>query len=343
MSDTVIFVENLAKRYRIGLAETRQDTLVGAITQWLRRPSYNWRRLRRLTRFAGSDAPDVVWALQNVSFAVTEGEVVGIIGRNGAGKSTLLKILAQITEPTRGEARLRGRVASLLEVGTGFHPELTGRENIYLNGTILLVSHNMAAVRVLCQRTVYLEKGRVIALGSTADVVNTYLANSGSVGQVRQHEAANLSSPLVIEEVHLQKLEQTADGRTAVDVLLTCHAQEVMEFTVEWILNTMMGQPLAFGSPQHLQHENLLAPAGRFTIRLRVEDMPLAIGRYTFDFRLGNLPTRQVYDAFEQAVVFDVETFDPYQKGRGYNGRYGPFHFPDHFWLTSTLTIGTGR
>ncbi|MGD0611158.1 MAG: ABC transporter ATP-binding protein [Anaerolineales bacterium] len=130
---TSIRVEHLSKRYRIGLAPRRYQTLSENITHFLQAPL----RTIRWIQTPHQDAEDTIWALRDVSFDVSEGQVLGIIGRNGAGKSTLLKILSRITEPTEGFVQIRGRVGSLLEVGTGFHPELTGRENIYLNGAIL--------------------------------------------------------------------------------------------------------------------------------------------------------------------------------------------------------------
>lgn len=126
MTTPIIRAREVSKRYRLGALGA--TTFREEINAW-------W---ARLTGAAGATATkDDYWALRDVSFDIAEGDVVGIIGKNGAGKSTLLKILSRITEPTSGEARIRGRVASLLEVGTGFHPELSGRENIYLNGTIL--------------------------------------------------------------------------------------------------------------------------------------------------------------------------------------------------------------
>lgn len=129
MSQPAIEVSGLSKRYVIQ-HESQHDNLRDTMHHSARKL---WRRLRWGTGFEKED----FWALQDVSFSIQPGEVVGIIGRNGAGKSTLLKILSRITEPTSGKVSIRGRVASLLEVGTGFHPELSGRENIFLNGAIL--------------------------------------------------------------------------------------------------------------------------------------------------------------------------------------------------------------
>jgi lipopolysaccharide transport system ATP-binding protein len=262
-----IRVEGLAKQYRIGARtqsafqyESLRESLVASAS----------RGADRLRGFVSGRSPAVeterVWALDGVSFSVEPGEVVGVIGSNGAGKSTLLKILSRITKPTRGWAELRGRVGSLLEVGTGFHPELTGRDNIYLNGailgmrraeiarrfdaivdfsgvstfidtpvkryssgmyvrlafavaahlepeillvdevlavgdaefqkrclgkmhevvrggrTILFVSHNMAAVKALCRRALWLDNGRIAADGPVDAAVDRYLSKGGPVG-----------------------------------------------------------------------------------------------------------------------------------------------------------------
>lgn len=141
MSEIAIQVNNISKLYHLGTVGT--NTLHGDLNRW-------WSRVRGLddpfatiietsgTQISGQEH---IWSLKDISFEVMKGESLGIIGKNGAGKSTLLKLLSRITNPTSGEIRINGRVASLLEVGTGFHPELTGKENIYMNGAILGMTH----------------------------------------------------------------------------------------------------------------------------------------------------------------------------------------------------------
>jgi lipopolysaccharide transport system ATP-binding protein len=130
---TIIHANGLGKRYRIGLAPQRYQTLGDQISKVVSAPLRSIRR----GQTPNLDGEDTIWALRDISFDVEQGQVLGIVGGNGAGKSTMLKLLSRITEPTEGSLTIHGRVGSLLEVGTGFHPELTGRENIYLNGAIL--------------------------------------------------------------------------------------------------------------------------------------------------------------------------------------------------------------
>jgi lipopolysaccharide transport system ATP-binding protein len=139
MSDIAIHVENVAKQYRIGERhryKALRDTLANALYAPVRGAASLFKDRKRASQ-NGNGGDSYFWSLKDVSFDVKQGDAVGIIGRNGAGKSTLLKILSRITKPTKGYIRIHGRVGSLLEVGTGFHPELTGRENIYLNGSII--------------------------------------------------------------------------------------------------------------------------------------------------------------------------------------------------------------
>src|SRR5499426_3430031 len=228
MSDFVITVENLSKSYLVGHQSAKRERYT-ALRDIIAREARNF--VRKGLDFVGGrqivqgDEVEEFWALRDVSFEVKRGEILGIVGRNGAGKSTLLKILSRITEPTKGRVLVRGRVASLLEVGTGFHPELTGRENVFLNGAILGMT----------QREIRKKFDSIIAFAEVEKFLDTPVKrySSGLYVRLAFAVAAHLEPEiLIVDEVLavgdqafqqkcLEKMRQCANsGRT---VLLVSH------------------------------------------------------------------------------------------------------------------------
>ena len=259
MSAIAIRVENLSKRYRRGvpagndrLSEVMSNIgrmAVGAAGRWLGRDRGRAADVR-------SPAPDAFWALKDVSFEVEQGEVVGVIGRNGAGKSTLLKVLSRITDPTAGRFGLRGRVASLLEVGTGFHGELTGRENIFLSGTLLGMSRGEI-------RTQFDE---IVAFAEVEDFLDTPVKrySSGMALRLGFAVAAHLRPEiLIVDEVLavgdaafqkkcLGKMGEVArDGRT---VLFVSHDIQAVSRLCSKVVLLDHGQVAAAGPTSEVTH-----------------------------------------------------------------------------------------
>jgi lipopolysaccharide transport system ATP-binding protein len=198
MNDTVIRVENLSKSYRVGHLSARGSGGYETLREGVARGTRNFLRkaadMARGRQIVQGDEVEEFWALTDVNFEVKRGEVLGIVGRNGAGKSTLLKILSRITEPTNGRVTLLGRVASLLEVGTGFHPELTGRENIFLNGAILGMT----------QREVWRKFDEIVAFAEVEKFLDTPVKrySSGMYVRLAFGVAAHLEPEiLIVDEV----------------------------------------------------------------------------------------------------------------------------------------------
>ncbi|MEO0368173.1 MAG: ABC transporter ATP-binding protein [Pseudomonadota bacterium] len=218
MSNTVIRAEGLGKEYQIGGAEDRHDTFGEMLASMFKSP------LKRLKRLRGeAEDREKFWALKDLNFEIQRGDKVGLVGHNGAGKSTLLKVLSRITPPTTGQVEIVGRVSSLLEVGTGFHPELTGRENIYLNGSILGMTRGEITRRF----------DEIVEFAEVARFIDTPIKrySSGMYVRLAFSVAAHLDSDvLLVDEVlavgdqrfqdkSLGKLDELGDnGRTVVFV-----------------------------------------------------------------------------------------------------------------------------
>ncbi len=421
MTSAAIQVDELSKRYRIGREQAAYRTLRDSLASAFAAP---WRRIR-------GRAPNrvYIWALRDVSLEVPQGEVLGLIGSNGSGKTTLLKILSQITPPTAGRAVVRGHVGSLLEVGTGFHPELTGRENIYLNGailgmrrretsrkldeivefaevarfldtpvkryssgmylrlafavaahlepeillvdevlavgdarfqqkclakmqqvgrsgrTVVFVSHNMAAIRSLCDRAVWIEKGLLTQDGPAGDVVNRYLGSAlGDVtgpGRPSLEDFADRSGNGAVRftsfAVRLADGSGDLPAQTGREVEFVCGyrsatGRPVSDLVVGIDIRSSDGQPIAYLGNQFEGTElRDLPPDGELVCR--VPGLPLQAGPY-----LAVLFCRvslEVADQLTRPLAFHVLEGDFFGTGRIPPTRFGHVLLPHQWRLTS--------
>jgi lipopolysaccharide transport system ATP-binding protein len=390
LSYSAITVEGIGKRYRLGTAGSATDLLSDRLAQLM--------RLRRGVRAAGSESAEDFWALRDVTFEVAQGEAVGLIGHNGAGKSTLLKLLSRITPPSEGRITLRGRMASLLEVGTGFHPELTGRENVYLNGailgmrrreinvkfdeivefsgisrfidtpvkryssgmyvrlafavaahldpeillvdevlavgdaefqrrclgrmqevahggrTVVFVSHNLASVRRLCERTFLVESGRLVSAGPSDEVIGQYLERTSTSqaagraeippGAQRQGDGRARLRSIELRGPDGERADQIRMGRTlGIDLHFECE-RPVPDASVMVCICTPDGQRIATAYSSSSDRPAVALEPGAFDASVTMA-LTLLPGEYSIEVLLKNTPGYAI-DWVDRAVRFTV-------------------------------------
>jgi lipopolysaccharide transport system ATP-binding protein len=411
----IIRVQDLSKQYVIGAKSEPYGTFRESLVRAARKPI-------DMVRSRATAEKSTFWALKDVSFDVMPGEVVGIIGRNGAGKSTLLKILSRITEPTTGRVELYGRIGSLLEVGTGFHPELTGRENIYLNGailgmrreeitkkfdeivdfaeidefldtpvkryssgmyvrlafavaanldpeiliidevlavgdaafqkkclgkmgevagegrTVLFVSHNMIAVRSLCQRALFLEQGQAVGDGKAEEIVDRYLQTGMESASERHWEPAEMPGN---DMIRVSRVAVHGENKLPGQVLLTTdkiileiefhNDLDEADIDVTWNLVDSNGIHVAcIGSSCSKDRRLMKGPyrtTGVFPARI------LNSRKYGFSVLFGR-NQQEVLFQMDDVLVFNVE--DDLNRGANYNQLPGVIH-PACTWSTISL------
>jgi len=297
--DVAIRVENLGKRYRIGQQRESYKSLRESLVNAAATP---------LRRLRGEQAPEnnTFWALKDVSFEVKHGEVVGIIGRNGAGKSTLLKLLTRITDPTAGRVEMNGRVASLLEVGTGFHPELTGRENIYMNGAILGMT----------KREISSKFDEIVAFAEIEQFLDTPVKrySSGMYVRLAFAVAAHLEPEiLLVDEVLavgdaqfqqkcLGKMGEVAKGGRT--VLFVSHNMSAIERLCKSALYLVQGCSNAFSDVRNgIEHYFASIAVKERVIALSYPDVPDKPMQFC-TVRI-NTPNKEAIDMAEE-IVFNI-------------------------------------
>jgi len=408
VSDTVIRVENLSKKYVLG--EQKQGgntTLRDKIADGAKSISH---KLIPGSKPNISKSSQEFWALKDICFEVQQGDRVGFVGRNGAGKSTLLKVLSRITEPTKGRISVQGRVASLLEVGTGFHPELTGRENVYLNGsilgmskaeikkkfdeivafseiekfldtpvkryssgmyvrlafavaahlepeilivdevlavgdaqfqkkclgkmgevanegrTVLFVSHNMGALSVLCNKAVYLTKGRVTAIGDATEIVTDYLKD---IFDTKTEDLNKLRSSDLGKEIRFYEIKLSSGSGAdlvfdqSIEFVLKIHSDINAE---DLVIATSIFDSSGACVGIHFPKQTFSFKAGqRLTLHQTIRNLKLAPGSYHagFSISVGDRETRlHMLDLVNGVPAFQILPIssDGKQLGNWYSG-----------------------
>lgn len=404
MSHGIIVAKNISKKFYISHEGSQKYTALRDVIS---------NQIKNVfKKNATTSSTEEFWALNDISFSINQGDRVGVIGRNGAGKSTLLKILSRITEPTSGTINIKGRVASLLEVGTGFHPELTGRENIYLNGailgmsrveikskfdeiidfaeierfldtpvkryssgmyvrlafavaahlepeilivdevlavgdiqfqnkclgkmddvskkegrTVIFVSHNMNAIRTLCNRGLLLKKGQVEIDGSVEDVINNYLVENESAKTNLYTSQKNISVPYFKS---IQLLTSEIKYNDNVKFAISITSRIATQFGIEIEIHDEKGQKISYSSAPHIQGELIKIKEDQ-TINMEfiIDQVQLASGNYFVYFWLIK-PWVDEYDYVPTPFRFTVNFSDPYFTGFEFKQSYNRGSIHNH-------------